>query len=1370
MAAAAPAMAAAAPAMAAAAPAMAAAAPAMAAAARVPDTSIPPDGDDPTEQVRGEARRAWFRTVGIHDIQLATYEKYMTESLPQILAELIMDYQGADGRRYVFTLENPKYLPPRVQEEDMTVRLVTPSECRLRKLTYANEVVCDVRAETTDGRTGITTAVQHQDVPLFKVPTMVGSRYCNESRHAALAGCPYDRGGYFVVNGAEKVLVSQEKPESNYVFVKRSASATRKYSHACEIRSQNEDRLRSTSTLYINVARTRGWTPPAVIVRVPFLDTEFPVQAIFRIFGVDNKNAMVRYILATSPAADNERYVTFLRCLLHVRTGLRATRKRGSAPAADGTDVPKDIDVDTATVPQMLAWVRDYATKQRDRELERREQAVQNVFTFEFLPHMGTEDTDTVRRRKMLFFGHALDKLLRVYHGLAEPDNRDHWAHLRVVPPGMLMAFLTRQVVRSAWSVVSRTVSKALRAGKRFNIVDRFQYMVAVTNHLFYAIKTGTWGIQRARSQTGVAQLLSRMNMVDTISHFRRINLPLNRDGKFTKPRQLRSSQLGVKCPVETPEGESCGLVANFASSTEVRWGLPIFLPTAYLRSVRGFTPIDACTLDTLAVTPRVFVNGALVGVAADAERAAEFLAECRRAHSLPRHMTVRIVWPDEAKKGVPSLYVNTDAGACVRPLFVLSRVREARRALRRAQRTADARSVLWESLLACGAVEYVHKFEEADLRVAFSMDEVRAELRPLRPRRAHDPDAAHRLWLVEASSVRTSLISADAGERAERLESLGLEPATIPSVQALAEHLMLSPDYVGPDMTRPVTDDEWRALLVERWRAAPDPLFPSEDAYVGHCMRFRYPPSDDPFTHCQLHPTSHLGLTAALAAYANRDQAPRWIYGSAMVKQAMAPYTSNYTERMDTLAHVLWYPNRPIVRTDADDVLNIEPLCHTQNVVVAILCYDGFNMEDSVLLNAGSLQRGLFRASTFRTYMAEERCMGTDSMEIARPPDDAEWLSHANYSLLGEDGLVAPGTPVKPGDIIIGLLLMTSSIADRSQTIVRDHSVPYRGTCPGVVDRVFMTTTPDGTRLAKVRVRIDRPPVVGDKFSSRHAQKGIGGRIVPEIDLPFTAEGIRPDVVLNSHSQPSRMTSGHLTEALAGKLGAITGRIEDGSPFGGRSFEDMSADLKEAGAHPLGNEQMMCGMTGQPLEGLVFLCVMPYTRLKHLAQEKWHSRARGPMARLTRQPIEGRARDGGLRLGEMERDTLITHGAAWNLQDRLLFNSDAFDMVVCERCGLIAQPARGAPGSGGAKDPGAAGAQWQMDRPYCRSCGTHDTVVKTTMPFAAVLMLREVEAMGIAMRLDVTEPEEPEVTCQRRPSVMDMMADALRREPALAI
>ncbi len=429
--------------------------------------------------------------------------------------------------------------------------------------------------------------------------------------------------------------------------------------------------------------------------------------------------------------------------------------------------------------------------------------------------------------------------------------------------------------------------------------------------------------------------------------------------------------------------------------------------------------------------------------------------------------------------------------------------------------------------------------------------------------------------------------------------------------------------------------------------------------------------------THQEISSLDIVGLTTGLVPFGNFNHGVRLTQGSKNQKQAVGFYAANYFQRMDMDTNILHYPQRPIVTTLLYDVLDYDKHPSGMNMTVAVMSYKGYNMEDAIVFNEGSIERGLARSTYYRPIEAEElRYSGGLMDEIGIPDKDCRgFRSDHDYRLIEEDGLVGPEAQVAEGDVVIGKTSPPRFLSgvDEYNLVTnyrRESSLSLKHGESGTVDMVMFTENEEGNKLVQVRLRDNRIPEIGDKFTSRHGQKGVISTVVPAADMPFTANGIVPDLLFSPHGIPSRMTVSHLIELIGGKVGSMSGRQIDGTMFNSENERDLREELALYGFREDGTETMYNGETGERMHVKIFVGNMYYLRLKHMVKNKVHSRARGPIQLLTRQPTEGKAKEGGLRLGEMEKDTFVAHGASLLLKER--FDSDKTVVPICERSGIV--------------------------------------------------------------------------------------------------
>jgi len=490
--------------------------------------------------------------------------------------------------------------------------------------------------------------------------------------------------------------------------------------------------------------------------------------------------------------------------------------------------------------------------------------------------------------------------------------------------------------------------------------------------------------------------------------------------------------------------------------------------------------------------------------------------------------------------------------------------------------------------------------------------------------------------------------------------------------------------------------------------------------------------------THLEIDPLTLLGVVAGLIPFPHHNQSPRNTYQSAMGKQAMGTISMNQYERVDSLLYTMVYPMKPMVKTRTLDLIDFDKVPGGQNACIAVMSYSGYDIEDAIVLNKASIDRGFGRCMVLKKQQTTLKKYPNGTRDTLESPpeltdEERDNVKYKKYDWLDQDGIVNVAAKIDPGAVLVNKFSPqdTTNAVDSSgqmiipgqhQIIQKPSSIIYKnhGT-HSYVDKVILTSNENDSHIIKLSLRQTRRPEVGDKFSSRHGQKGVCGIIVNQSDLPFNDQGITPDLIMNPHGFPSRMTVGKLLELVVGKAGVMQGRQAYASAFG---EGEGNADTAEAAAKALiangfsytGKDLFYSGTSGEPLDAYVFSGPIFYQKLKHMVLDKMHARARGPRAVLTRQPTEGRSRDGGLRLGEMERDCLIAYGASNLIMERLMTASDAFTANVCMKCGLL------------------------QYKGWCQYCRSGEKVVDLRLPYACKLLFQELQSMNVLPRLKLKD------------------------------
>lgn len=1107
-----------------------------------------------------------------------------------------------------------------------------------------------------------------RQVTLFRQPIMVGSKYCT-NRGFDMGVCPFTHGGYFIVNGHERVIVPQEQMRMNHPVI--TSGKNKRYLYKTEVRSRDEMKIRSTSTINIFISCPKGSNLPTIVVAVPFFQGSNPgnvlLPHIFRLLGIASPSEMRKYILLSHGDLGPHPYDQYIRSIL------------------------KD-DWEKLTLEELREYV---SRKGKETTREKKINNMVNVFNKEFLPHIGIEPTPEVWRQKAIYLGMLVFDLLQVYHGDRPCDDRDDFCFKRLNSVCMLFGLQFRQNLSLFLKTFNSHIHKGTENGKYVFALDVMKNSKRITAGLKYAISTGNWGVRKGGSrQVGVSQLLTRMNPISVLNHASRTAINL-RQGKSVDPRQLHGSSWGICCTSDSPEGPGCGLVKCLALQQLIRLGSPT---SHVLDLIRHCCPqvkmlhrnAQATTEDDWLSCTWLSINGMLFGTIAH-DQAEALVQQLRRWRSVGDIAFDTSVVHDKKRHRIA---LCTDAGCYTRPLFRLEHVHRFHQLYGLYQHNLN---LLWEKMVNHGVIEYLDKEEENTMRVAVYWSDLKTPLRV----------------------------------------------------------------------------------------------------------------NEMPYTHVEIHPINILGLSVNMIPYPDHNQAPRNTYGSGMIKQGPGKMGLNDEWQCNSTCNTLQYPQKPLVTTQVSVSNHLDEMPNGFMARVAIMCYTGYNQEDSIIVNQAALDCGMGRTLYEKIYREFAKTSGSEIEVLGIPQDQIEpeamqrldgqpssvnktkivGLKRADYSKLEVDGFPAIGQEIKENDVIIGKVHKPADATKihSGDGLIRDKSVIYKHAEPTRIAKVVVTKTREEMYLANVKTRALRIPQMGDKFSSRHGQKGVVSRIMSREDMPFYNRIVRykkhidgqwvhhtkqfaivPWLIINPQAIPSRMTVGQLFEMLIGKVAVRRGQVANGTAFQQyalteeeKQFHGITEDqpdqrfvlqkkieylLHQEGFKRSGKEQFINGMTGEMMEGDVFEGPCFYMRLKHMVEDKVHARSRGSVQILTRQPVEGRSRDGGLRFGEMEGDCAISHGAAAIIQDRLRDCSDKVKIRVCQQCGNIAVPEMTKPNY-------RQRILREENLPYCTYCRQSDHVVTvvTTCPFS--VLVRYMGACHVRMKLEVKPVTDFEVRCDDPPS-----------------
>ena len=1190
---------------------------------------------------------------------LDSYNDFILNKIPQTLKEnspqTIFLGRDSETKKYKYEIDiyygglqsDRVYLgKPIIYHKDNTKKQMYPNEARLKNLNYSSHIFCDLdivirtneydssssgkslEDEDIDAKEKKSEVITFSKISLGTIPIMLHSKICvlhNQTFETLkmMGECPYEQGGYFIIDGKEKILVSHERKAENKIYVQDINDDY--YSHSVNIKSVPQGKFKYPKTTEISI-KIRD---ESLELRLPGLKKRIPLFIIFRALGIESDKEILEIIFG-----DLEDSVT-----QELLDEFTSTIKNSSI-------IYKQISA--------IKYLKEFTQGGTVSE-------VINIINNELIPHIGYDYTS-----KAYFLGHMVKKLIYNKKKFIENTDRDSFAFKRVDLSGFLLAGLFRDNFIQFQRQAKIEIDKEYRfnSSKYKTEVDtiinesnlRNIFLVEkMEKPMLNAFKLGT-----ILNKKGLIQSLGRRGIADYLSHSRRINTPTDsskaQGGVMMGQRKLHSTQYGIVCPIEAPDGGNVGIKKHMTVMTSITFGCDTKPIEKCIREF-GLIYLDEITPEDLNENGKIFMNGCLLGIHPDTPYLVKVLKLLRR------NAYINIFTSLNYDIRFNELYISTDGGRCCRPIPV---VKDNQMLLNKKHvRDLKNKMIEWNNLI-----------------VGFASHSNREEY--------YNCD-------YTCPKSREKLL--------EQLEES----------QGVIEYIDV---------------DELHNCLVAS----------SQEVLQKANRLTRY-------THCELHPSMILGILGFICPFSNNSQYPRNVYGAGQGKQAAGVYVSNFRNRMDSGVNILNYPQKPLVNTKMSEYIFNSSLPCGNNIIVAIASYTGYNQDDSVIINGSSLEKGMFNTTYYKCYETSERMdKKTYVNEILYSPEnsnkDIPLHKEYDYSKLDKFGVVKENQYVYQNDVIMGQYSEgPEGLSDISTAVKKDAG--------GLVDKVYLfNTNSDNNKLCKVRIVSTRVPEPGDKFASRHGQKGVIGFVMPGKDMPYTKEGIVPDMIINPHCFPSRMTIGQFLESLGGKLSTSLGFCLNGTPFEEQNIQDLGDILQEkCGYDRKGTEILYNGRSGKQLESEIFIGPTYYQRLKQMVQDKINSRAPGAINYLTRQPPAGRAAGGGLRLGEMERDAVISHGIANFLKETTMDRSDGHTCYVSDHSGEIAavNPKNNiflCPNTDGPlKFEGNSSYNIKLEVQEKKS----HSFSKVHIPYSVKLLIQECQAIGVNLRI-ITDKKKDEI------------------------
>lgn len=1098
--------------------------------------------------------------------------------------------------------ENIFLSSPSIYDDDKSSYMY-PNDARLRSLTYAMNIFCNIGVYIEDLKTKKKHIKNFEKVNIGVMPIMVHSKPCvlhnlESQKLTELGECPYDQGGYFIINGKEKVIISQEKKVNNVLYITKPSDVNIVIQGL--ITSVSKEGFQSSRTTAIEYLRTNinNTGPPKYlkadyvhrfVVRILGLDVKIPLFILFRALGIQSDREIINMIVY-----DND--VSTLKNKL--MESLYNTIK-DSQPFYDEASAYKFISVNTKG-KQVFNVI--------------------NIINNNFIPNYGDDNLE-----KAKYLALSIRKILLTHIGILNLTDRDSYSNKRIDVSGSLLRELYRELwgkfnksirlkIDSEYNYVTNkiiTIDQIIRNDNLKNVFNNND-MNEITRSFGSTFGTGI------SAKQGIVQDLNRVSMLGTLSHIRRLRFPLPSGSKAVGPRKLHNSQWGFVCPSESPDGANTGIINHLSIIASISFDV---VEDGIIEALLDNDVIllkDTITTDIYNST-KIYLNGKWIGIHNNPKVLVRILKLLKLNSFI--NINTSISW----KPSIQEINIFTDSGRILRPIFVLK---------------SDKSNELIE-----GNYDRMKNWKSCIHGYIYTID-------------PNISTYSNRYYHEEFNELKS-------------------------------KH--------GDDLLD----------ILEKY-SAPIEYIDSTESIESFIAKDMYS-IDKEYTHCEIHGSLLLSPLTLQIPFPDHNQYPRNVFSCQQTKQAVGIYSSAYNNRFDTMSHVLQYPQRPLITTRYNKYTNVESLPNGQNIIVAIASYSGYNQEDSIIINQSSVERGMFNSFYFRSYEENEKVEKNNTSHFANPNYvDTTLKDPDNYSKLDENGFIKEGEYVTDTDKITSLVQKT--ILPNGKEINRVTGSKISKHTSGIVDRVIVTKNRDNLRKCRVRIYKRKIPTIGDKYASRCGQKGMCGFLLKQVDMPFSKTGLVPDMIINPHAIPSRMTVNQLLEVLLGKCASIGGYFGDATPFQNTDEKDYSKLLLSYGYESKGNEILYSGTNGEQLKTSIFMGPTYYQRMKIMVADKMFSRGTGNNATITNQPMAGRSTGGGLRIGEMERDAILSHGTCGFLQESTMKRSDGYNhnrnnmytVPVDDKTGHI----------------------------------SHTSDKKVSIPYSAKLFIQEMEAMSISANI----------------------------------